>query len=110
MTTVGSLADLTDEATLRATRDLCIRHHVQRLDVFGSALTDRFDPARSDLDMLVTFHDLPPGAYADAWFGLKEGLEALFGREVDLVTASSLKNPFFRQEVEATRRTVFPIT
>ena len=108
MTVAGSLADLTDEATLRAMQDLCIRHRVQRLDVFGSVLTDRFDPAGSDLDMLVTFQDLPPRDYADAWFGLKEDLEALLGREVDLVTASSLNNPFFRREVEATRRTVFP--
>jgi predicted nucleotidyltransferase len=109
MTAVESLADLTGEATLRATRDLCVRHRVQRLDLFGSVLTDRFDPTRSDLDMLVTFQDLPPREYADAWFGLKEDLEALLGRDVDLVTASSLKNPFFRREVEATRRTVFPI-
>jgi uncharacterized protein len=108
MATVGSSADLTNEATLRATRELCIRHRVQRLDVFGSVLTNRFDPVRSDLDMLVTFQDLPPREYADAWFGLKEGLEALLGREVDLVTSSSLKNPFFRREVEATCRMVFP--
>ncbi len=60
MTAVRSLADLTDEATLRATRDLCTRYHVQRLDVFGSVLTDRFDPSRSDLDLLVTFMDLAP--------------------------------------------------
>ncbi len=33
----------------------CERHGVLRLRVFGSALTDRFDPARSDVDFLVDF-------------------------------------------------------
>ena len=32
---------------------LCVRYHVCRLELFGSAAGDRFDPARSDLDFLV---------------------------------------------------------
>lgn len=110
MTALRSLADLNNEATLRDIRGLCGNHHVQQLDVFGSILTDRFDPVRSDLDILVTFQALSPRDYADAWFGLKEDLEALLGREIDLVTANSLKNPYFRREVETTRRTVFVAT
>ncbi len=80
---------------------------MRRLDVFGSVLTDRFDPARSDLDLLVTFDDLPPGDYADAYFSLKQSLEALFGRDVDLVTAVALQNPYFRRAVDAHRQTLF---
>jgi hypothetical protein len=70
-------------------------------------VTDRFDPAHSDLDMLVIFDDLPPGPYADAYFALKQGLESLFGRDVDLVTDAGLQNPYFRREVEARRQTLF---
>jgi uncharacterized protein len=92
---------------LDAVHALCRRHHVRQLDVFGSAVTERFDPERSDLDLLVVFDDLPPGAYADAYFSLKQDLEALFGRDVDLLTHSALQNPYFRREVEAHRRTVF---
>lgn len=92
---------------LDALRALCRRHHVHQLDLFGSAVTDRFDPARSDLDVLVVLDDLPPGPYADAYFSLKEGLEALFGREVDLVTEVALQNPYFRRAVEAHRQTLF---
>ncbi len=92
---------------LDAVRSLCRQYHVRRLDLFGSALTDRFDPAHSDLDMLVAFDDLPPGPYADAYFGLKEGLERLFGRDVDLVTGAGLRNPYFRRVVEAQRQTLF---
>ena len=87
---------------------LCRRFHVRRLDVFGSAArADDFDPARSDLDFLVEFESLQPGAYVDAFFGLKEGLEALFAKPVDLVTASSIRNPYFRQGVERSRAPLY---
>ena len=68
-------------------RELCRRFHVGRLDLFGSAAGDDFDAERSDLDFLVEFQPVPPGADADAIFGLKESLEQLFGRPLDLVAA-----------------------
>jgi uncharacterized protein len=92
---------------LEALRSLCQRYHVRRLYLFGSAVTDRFDLAHSDLDMLVVFDDLPPGAYADAFFALKLGLESLYGRDVDLVTEAGLQNPYFRRAVEAQRQILF---
>jgi uncharacterized protein len=87
--------------------ELCRSHRVRRLDLFGSAASDQFDPVRSDLDFLVEFEPLEPGTYFDAYFGLREGLEALYGREVDLVTPKSLKNPYFRKRVMAERRPLF---
>jgi uncharacterized protein len=45
--------------------ELCRRHHVRRLELFGSAATERYCPAESDLDFLVEFGPLPPGTYAD---------------------------------------------
>jgi uncharacterized protein len=96
------------EAQGEALRALCLRCRVRRLDLFGSALSQRFDIARSDLDMLVTFEELEPGPYADAYFALKQGLEDLFRREVDLVTAPTLENPYFRREVETHSKTLFP--
>ena len=88
--------------------DVCRRHHVQRLDLFGSAATGKgFDPARSDLDFLVTFAPLPAGGYADAYFGLREALEALSGRPVDLVTEAALENPYLRRRIEKERRALF---
>jgi uncharacterized protein len=88
-------------------RQLCRRFHVRRLDVFGSAVRGDFDPARSDLDFLVEFQHLPPGAYADAFFGLKEALEQLLGRPVDLVAAAAIRNPYFRESVERTRSLLY---
>jgi predicted nucleotidyltransferase len=88
-------------------RDLCRRFHVRRLEVFGSAAHGDFDPARSDIDFLVEFEPLQPGAYVDAFFDLKEGLEKLFGRPVDLVSAASIRNPYFRQSVERTKALLY---
>lgn len=87
--------------------ELCRRAGARRLDAFGSAVRQDFDPATSDLDFLVEFDDVSPVAYAEAYFSLKEGLEALFSRSVDLVTSSSLTNPFFRARIAAERKTVY---
>ena len=86
--------------------DLCRRYGVARIELFGSATTDAFDPERSDLDFLVEFDANPAGLF-DRYFGLKESLEALYGRPVDLVTVASLRNPYFIDAVNKTRRLVY---
>ena len=87
---------------------LCRRFGVRRLEVFGSAAREaNFDPARSDIDFLVEFQPLQSGAYVDAYFGLKEGLEELFGRPVDLVSAASIRNAYFRRSVERTKAPLY---
>jgi predicted nucleotidyltransferase len=88
--------------------DLCRRCRVHRLYLFGSATGDQFDSARSDLDFLVSFSDRQPtGDYADRHLDFANGLEHLFGRSVDLITEQSIQNPYFRQEVEATRQLLY---
>jgi uncharacterized protein len=79
---------------------LCRQYHVRQLALFGSALLGDFDPEHSDLDFLVEFEPLAPGTYADTYFDLIEALEQLFGRPVDLVIKSAIKNPYFRESVE----------
>jgi len=88
--------------------DLCRRFHVRRLYVFGSAADDRFEPERSDLDFLVQMERREPtGSYADRFLDFAEALEQLFERRVDLVSEESIRNPYFRREVEATREIVY---
>ena len=86
---------------------LCRRHRVHRLDVFGSVVDGSFDPTTSDIDFLVEFETLPVSEYADAWFALKEGLEAIFGRPVDLITDAAATNPYFCDSVAASRQPVY---
>ena len=87
--------------------DLCRQHSVQRLDLFGSASTARFQQAGSDLDFLVEFLPVPTAAYADVYFGFLEALEGHFGKPVDLVVASSIKNPYLLQSIEETKTPVY---
>lgn len=86
---------------------LCVRYGVQRLDLFGSASTGRCDPVESDLDFVVEFKPETLSAYADAYFGLLDSLERLFGKPVDLVVGSAIRNPYFLQSVEQTRTPIY---
>jgi uncharacterized protein len=86
---------------------LCPIFHVQRLELFGSGLSDAFNPDASDLDFLVEFEPMPSGGYATAFFGFKEALEQLFGRPVDLVVDSAIRNPYFRQRIEQTKALLY---
>jgi uncharacterized protein len=76
-------------------RRACERYGVERLRVFGSVLTDRFDPETSDVDFLVAFEQHRENLFHD-YFDLKFELERIVGRRVDLVMERSVKNPFFR--------------
>jgi len=90
-----------------ALKALCQRYGVARLEVFGSAGREGgFDPARSDLDFLVTFHDTAAPDLT-AFFALQADLGALFGRRVDLVMPDAVRNPFVRQSMERTREPVY---
>src|SRR5436305_15155295 len=95
------------EQNLPAVHELCRRFGVRRLDLFGSAATGRFDPERSDLDFLVEFEPMPLRPYSKAHSGLRQGLEQLFGRSIDLLTEPALENPYLRRQVEAEKLNLF---
>lgn len=79
---------------------------VQAAAIYGSVASGT-DTGRSDIDLLVEFDDLEPVDRADAYFGLLADLEALFGRPVDLVERSALRNPVLRRSVEASQVTLY---
>lgn len=93
---------------LAALPEICRRHHVLRLDLFGSAVRDDFEPERSDLDVLVVLERGPHVDLLKQFLGLKEDLEGLFGREVDVVEDGTITNPYILPTVEADRLRVFP--
>ena len=87
--------------------DLCRRHEVRRLDLFGSAARGDFQPERSDLDFVVQFARTGYAGYADTFLDFADALEKLLGRKVDLLTERMIRNPYFRATVDATRQTVY---
>jgi len=86
---------------------LCAKYRVRRLELFGSVLTNRFDPRTSDLDFLVEFLSLQPGEYADAYFSLLEALRELFQRNVDLVMTGAIKNRYFLESINRSRTVLY---
>jgi predicted nucleotidyltransferase len=83
---------------------------IERLEVFGSAVTDAFDPATSDLDFIVTYPaDYEFGPWLSRFIELEEQLSAVVGRPVDLVMseAPALSNVHFRREADKTRTVIY---
>ncbi len=85
--------------------ELCRRHEIRRLALFGSALRDDFQ-ADSDVDLLVEFE---PGARVSLFdfVQIRDELAALFGRDVDLIEESGLRNPYRRREILRTAETIY---
>ncbi|MHB1158177.1 MAG: nucleotidyltransferase family protein [Phycisphaerales bacterium] len=88
-------------------QEICRRFRVRRLELFGSATGDGFDPDRSDLDFLVEFEPLVEGEHADAYFGLWAALEDLFKRHIDLVMPRAIRNRFFMQAINRNRQVLY---
>ena len=87
--------------------ELCRKHHVRRLSVFGSAARDDFDPERSDVDLRIEFDSDAIDRYADNYFDLQDALEELFQRKVDILSSPTIHNPYFRNAVESSQVTVY---
>lgn len=85
---------------------VCHEFRVRALYVFGSAAHGTFEPMTSDLDFQVDLGEYGPGVY-HRYIGVYEGLSAIFGRKIDLITVRSTGNDRFMKEVAATRRPVF---
>jgi predicted nucleotidyltransferase len=93
---------------LAEVRALCEKYGVKRLAIFGSAVKGTFKLETSDLDFVVEFKDDVLGVDGwNAYFGLKFAFEDLFGRNVDLVEESAVKNPYFRQVLDLTQRDLY---
>ena len=87
---------------------LCRDSAVDRLEVFGSALTPLFRPGHSDVDLIVHFgHSDGPASMGQRFIALAEGLETLFGTRVDLMTDHPIANPYLREAINASRRVVY---
>ncbi len=87
---------------------LCEKHKVLQLYVFGSALTEKFNK-NSDVDFTVVFDRdaLPLMVYGDNYFNFKFALEDLLKRDVDLVEYNAVKNPYFKEELDETKKLIY---
>jgi predicted nucleotidyltransferase len=86
--------------------ELCDKHKVEELYLFGSALTDTFRDS-SDIDLLIQFSRVNLLDYFDNYMDLKEELEQLFKRPVDLIENKAIKNPVFRKVVDREKQLIY---
>lgn len=87
-------------------KNLCIRHGVDKLYLFGSILRDDFNK-ESDIDFIVRFKNIELFRYADNYFDFKFSLEDLLKRRVDLLEEHSIKNPYFLESLNETKRLIY---
>ncbi|MEA5129304.1 MAG: nucleotidyltransferase domain-containing protein [Proteiniphilum sp.] len=88
-------------------RAVCRDHSVKQLYAFGSAVTDHFNPERSDIDLLVEIDEPNPLDRGEKLISLWDTFEDFFRRKVDLLTNSSLKNPYLIKSIEDTKVLIY---
>ena len=79
--------------------ELCLQYRVRQLELFGSAVGSRFNPATSDLDFLVEFEGPRQPNPLVATSACCFALQNLFGRDVDLVETAAIQNPYFLRSI-----------
>ena len=88
-------------------RSLCQNHEVKYLYAFGSSVNDNFDILSSDIDLLVEIDDADPVERGEKLISLWDNFELFFHRKVDLLTESSIHNPYLRKSIDSTKILIY---
>ena len=88
-------------------RSLCQNHEVKYLYAFGSSVNDKFDILSSDIDLLVEIDDADPIERGEKLISLWDSFEQFFHRKVDLLTDSSIHNPYLRKSIDSTKILIY---
>lgn len=94
------------EVNIERIRHLCSKHKVNKLYVFGSILRDSFTN-ESDIDLVVDFDKVDLNDYADNYFDLKDQLELILNRPVDLLEEKGIRNPFLRRQIDSEKQLIY---
>ena len=93
--------------------ELCKKHYVKTLYVFGSAATGNFSE-NSDIDFLYKIDiDNFPGwdngtyDYTDNLLSLEKELTHLFNRKIDLVPDIIIPNKYFRMSIDKSKQMIY---
>ena len=95
------LRDNTDKIS-----ELCSKYSVKHLFAFGSVLNKNFN-SESDIDFLIDFKNVALLDYFDNYMDLKEEMELLLDRPVDLVEETAIKNPIFKKIVDDSKVKIY---
>jgi len=89
----------------REIKSFCLKWKISEFALFGSILREDFNK-KSDVDILVTFQPDVPWSLFD-WIDMIDELKQVFGRDIDLIEKSGLRNPYRRKTILDTRKIVY---
>jgi len=87
-------------------KNLCETHNVDKLYLFGSAITTKFNE-ESDIDFLVKFKPFDLKLYFVNYIDFKSKLKNLLQREIDLLEEQTLKNPYLISAIEENKELIY---
>ncbi|MGC9367859.1 MAG: nucleotidyltransferase family protein [bacterium] len=87
-------------------KEACSMNRVKRLFAFGSVTRNELND-QSDIDLVVEIEDSDPISYTDHYFDLKEKLERVFERPIDLLEDKAIRNTFLRNEIDKTKVLIY---
>ncbi|MEX0981140.1 MAG: nucleotidyltransferase domain-containing protein [Bacteroidales bacterium] len=88
-------------------KSLCESHKVKYLYAFGSSVAGNFDEEKSDIDLLVEIDSSDPLIRGEALMSLWDNFEDFFHRKVDLLTNSSIRNPYLQKSFDSTKVLIY---
>jgi len=94
------------EKNIKKINELCEKHNVSELYVFGSIVTPNFNK-ESDVDFLVDFDQIDVFNYADNYFDLKFALEYILKKKIDLLEKKALKNPYLKKSIDSSKKLIY---
>jgi predicted nucleotidyltransferase len=95
------------ENHLSELQKICKSFNVKRLYVFGSLGNDTFDINRSDVDLIVELDEKDPIEKGETLMILWNKFEDLFGRNVDLLSNTNVRNPYLQQGIDETKKIIY---
>ena len=91
---------------MKRLKEICRKNNVAMLGVFGSVSRGE-DTAESDIDLVVDFNPIDISIYAENYYNLKFSLQSILNRPIDLLEDNAIKNPYFRQNLNETRKLIY---
>jgi hypothetical protein len=95
-----------DKQKIEEISELCKSNKVKSLFAFGSVTRADFSEC-SDIDLVVDIDENDPFTYTDIYFNLKNKLEIILKRQVDLLEERAIKNKLFKEQLDRTKISLY---
>ncbi|MDE3182347.1 MAG: nucleotidyltransferase domain-containing protein [Bacteroidota bacterium] len=89
--------------------DLCKKHKLKSLYLFGSATDAKYFNKKSDVDFLYEYDKkkIKELDYADNYFDFLFSLKKILKRNVDLMPNEKLKNPYLLKQINSDKIRIY---